>query len=47
MAMVPRLDQRADVARDLRTIFNSIDRAEAEARLKNLFDHQRNFETGL
>jgi transposase-like protein len=34
VAMVPRLDQRAEVARDLRAVFNSIDRAEAETRLK-------------
>src|SRR5204863_798473 len=34
MAMVPRLDLRAQVARDLRTIFNSMDRNEAETRLK-------------
>jgi transposase-like protein len=34
MALVPRLDLRAEVARDLRTIFNSIDRPEAETRLK-------------
>jgi putative transposase len=34
MTMVPRLDLRAEVARDLRTIFNSMDRNEAETRLK-------------
>ncbi len=36
MALVPKLDQRAEVARDLRAIFNSMDRAEAEARLKTI-----------
>jgi len=34
MALVPRLDQRAELARDLRAIFNSIDHAEAQTRLK-------------
>jgi len=33
MAMVPKLDQRAEVARDLRAIFNAMDRADADARL--------------
>jgi transposase-like protein len=33
-AMVPKLDQRAEVAADLRQIFNSLERCEAEARLK-------------
>ena len=33
-AMVPKLDQRAEVAADLRQIFNSLERPEAEARLK-------------
>jgi putative transposase len=33
-AMVPKLDQRAEVAADLRQIFNSLERSEAEARLK-------------
>ena len=34
MAMVPRLDLRAEVARDLRSIFNSMDRNEAETRMR-------------
>jgi transposase-like protein len=34
MALVPKLDQRQEVARDLRAIFNSMDRAEADSRLK-------------
>lgn len=34
MALAPRLEQRAEVARDLRAIFNSLDRHEADARLK-------------
>lgn len=34
MALVPRLDLRAEVARDLRSIFNSMDRNEAETRLR-------------
>lgn len=33
-AMVPKLDQRAEVAGDLRQIFNSLERPEAETRLK-------------
>jgi putative transposase len=33
-AMVAKLDQRAEVAADLRQIFNSLERSEAEARLK-------------
>ena len=33
-ALVPKLDQRAEVACDLRQIFNSLERPEAEARLK-------------
>jgi transposase-like protein len=33
-AMVSKLDQRAQIAADLRQIFNSLERAEAEARLK-------------
>jgi transposase-like protein len=33
-AMVPKLDQRAEVAADLRQVFNSLERPEAEARLK-------------
>jgi transposase-like protein len=36
MALVPKLDQRAEVARDLRSIFNALDRADAEARLKTI-----------
>jgi putative transposase len=32
-ALVPRLEQRAEVARDLRAIFNANDRTEADARL--------------
>ena len=36
MASVPKLDQRAEVARDLRSIFNALDRPEAEARLKTI-----------
>jgi transposase-like protein len=36
MALVPKLDQRAEVARDLRSIFNAMDRPEAEARLKTV-----------
>jgi len=36
MALVPKLDQRAEVARDLRSIFNALDRPEAEARLKTV-----------
>jgi len=34
MALVPKLDQRHEVARDLRAIFNSMDRTEADSRLK-------------
>ena len=34
MALVPRQEQRAELARDLRAIFNSIDHAEAQTRLK-------------
>jgi len=34
MALVPKLDQRHEVARDLRAIFNAMDRTEADARLK-------------
>jgi putative transposase len=34
MAQVSRLDQRAEAARDLRAIFNAMDRPEAETRLK-------------
>lgn len=34
MALVPRLEQRAEAARDLRAIFNSIDYNEAQTRLK-------------
>ena len=33
-AMIKKLDQREEIARDLRQIFNSTERAEAEARLK-------------
>jgi putative transposase len=33
-AMIAKLDQRAEVAADLRQIFNSLERSEAEARLK-------------
>ncbi|MCP4035435.1 MAG: hypothetical protein GY733_00740, partial [bacterium] len=33
-AYVPRVDQRTDVARDIRSIFNAPDRAEAERLLK-------------
>ena len=33
-AMVPKLDQRTEVAADLRQVFNSLERSEAEARLK-------------
>jgi putative transposase len=33
-AMVAKLDQRAEVAADLRQVFNSLERSEAEARLK-------------
>jgi len=33
-AMVSKLDQRAEVAADLRQVFNSLERSEAEARLK-------------
>ena len=36
MALVPKLDQRAEVARDLRSIFNALDRSEAETRLKTI-----------
>ena len=36
MALVPKLDQRAELARDLRSIFNALDRPEAEARLKTI-----------
>lgn len=36
MARVPKLDQRAELARDLRAIFNSIDRGEADSRLKTI-----------
>lgn len=36
MAYVPKLDQREEVARDLRSIFNAMDRAEADARLKTV-----------
>jgi transposase-like protein len=32
--MVPKLDRRVEVAADLRKVFNSLERAEAEARLK-------------
>lgn len=35
-SMVNKLDQRAEIARDLRQIFNSTERSEAEARLKQL-----------
>jgi transposase-like protein len=34
MPLVPKLDQRQEVARDLRAIFNSMDRTEADTRLK-------------
>ena len=34
MALVSRQEQRAEVARDLRGIFNSLDRSEADTRLK-------------
>lgn len=36
MALVPKLDQRAEVARDLRAIFNAMDRSEADTRLKTI-----------
>lgn len=36
MHLVPKLDQRQEVARDLRAIFNSMDRLEADARLKTI-----------
>lgn len=35
-ALVPRLEQRAEVARDLRSIFNSMDKQEAHERLKKV-----------
>ena len=35
-ALVPRLEHRTDVARDLRAIFNAADRSEADARLKQV-----------
>lgn len=35
-ALVPRLEQRAEVARDLRAIFNAGDRTEADARLQQV-----------
>jgi transposase-like protein len=41
MALVPKLDQRAEVARDLRAIFNSMDPKEADARLKTLARKRR------
>lgn len=36
VAHVPKIDQREEVARDLRSIFNALDRSEAEARLKSV-----------
>jgi putative transposase len=36
MAYVPKLDQREEAARDLRAIFNAMDRPEADARLKTI-----------
>lgn len=38
-ALVPRLEQRADLARDLRALFNANDRTEANTRLKQITAH--------
>lgn len=37
-ALVPKLEQRAEIARDLRSIFNANDRVEAEQRLKQIVE---------
>ena len=37
-ALVPKLEQRAEVARDLRSIFNANDRLDAEQRLKTIVE---------
>lgn len=37
-ALVPKLEQRAEIARDLRSIFNANDRVEAQQRLKTIVD---------
>lgn len=39
--LMPKLHQREEVARDLRSVFNSADRAEAQCRLKTVVEKYR------